>query len=466
MFTYVSQQAETLLGYPVADWYASNEFWQQHIHPDDRDWAVEYCLDQSGQGKDHVFDYRMIAADGRTVWFHDLVSVIKDEGQPVRLCGVMIDMTLQKEADLRLQENEKRFRGYFELGLIGMALTGPDKEWIQVNSTLCQLLDFSEEELLRKTWTELTLIEDLEKELEIFTRLETGEIDNYRLDKGFLRKDGGLVEVSVAMQALRNSDGSINHCLTLIQDISERQKLQRKNVRTAQLATLGELAAGVAHEINNPINGVINYAQILANRMPEETLDRDLVERIIKEGDRVAGIVRNLLYFARDQKPRFVETRLADLIEECLSLTRAQLAKDGIMLMLQVPEDLPPIQAQAQQLQQLLLNLIGNARYALNQKYPDRDDNKILAITVVYERQKDVLRLSCEDRGIGIPAAMLEKVMNPFMTTKPAGIGTGLGLSISREIVEKHDGSLVLDSVEGEYTCVTVELPLSPDVSV
>lgn len=264
------------------------------------------------------------------------------------------------------------------------------------------------------------------------------------------------------LRALPIRDGSevIRQALLLGQDIGEKMRTQADAIRASQLAALGELAAGVAHEINNPINGVINYAQLLINRL-SDIQNQDLAQRIIHESNRIASIVGGLLSFARPQQEKRQPISLAETLNDCLALAGAQLRRDGIVPRLDLPADLPPVSALKYQLQQVFLNLISNARYALNEKYPGQHPDKILEIhgEGLGDGDKDQVLLTFKDNGSGIPEELLERVRNPFFTTKPAGQGTGLGLSISSAIIENHGGKLTLESVSGEYTTVIVELP-------
>jgi len=246
-------------------------------------------------------------------------------------------------------------------------------------------------------------------------------------------------------------------------EIKERETAEAEALRASHLAALGELAAGVAHEINNPTNGIINYAEILANQSREGSKEHDILKRIIKEGERIANIVMNLLSFARDSREKKHPVHIHEIINDALALTEMQLIKDGIRLKMDVPVNLPEIIAQPQQIQQVVLNIISNARYALNQKWPGADENKILDITA---REASVdntsyILITFYDRGTGIPAGILGNVMNPFYTTKPHRIGTGLGLSISHGVISAHGGRINIESVEGEFTKVKIELPCS-----
>ena len=256
-------------------------------------------------------------------------------------------------------------------------------------------------------------------------------------------------------------DGTIENVLEVATDITEKLSLQAEKMRAAHLASIGELAAGVAHEINNPINGIINYAQILCNKSVAASTERDIATRIVKEGSRIGGIVRGLLTFARERKEEKAPVSVAEILTESLALIRSQMNKEGISVLVDEPAHPCEIVANPQQIQQVFLNIISNARYALNQKYPTAHDDKVLEIRGEWIAVGGVphVRLTFHDRGDGIPAHLMDKVMEPFFSTKPSGLGTGLGLSISHGIVADHCGRLAVESVEGEFTKVLIDLP-------
>jgi signal transduction histidine kinase len=249
----------------------------------------------------------------------------------------------------------------------------------------------------------------------------------------------------------------------LKQEIVDRKLAEAEAIRSNQLAALGEMAANIAHEINNPVNGVINYAQILADQSKPGSQEMDICNRIIRESDRIAGIVSSLLSFAREGDKVKRPVRIYEIIVDSLALTEAHLKKDNIKLSVRVPSDLPEILANAQQILQVFLNILSNARYALNQRYPSAAEDKTLEIAAqeVTLDDKPYIRITFHDHGIGIPDNIIDKVINPFFTTKPENIGTGLGLSISYGIIKDHGGNLLLESGEKEFTRIIIDLPVT-----
>jgi C4-dicarboxylate-specific signal transduction histidine kinase len=273
------------------------------------------------------------------------------------------------------------------------------------------------------------------------------------------RPDGSIWDIRTV--PMRGEDGRMENVIEIATDITEKTALQAESMRAAHLASIGELAAGVAHEINNPINGIINYAQMMIDDRAAAHADREIPSRIMKEGDRVATIVRSLLSFAVERKEEKRPVRVQEILADTLALSATQLRKEGILLKVNIPENLPKIAAHAQQIQQVFLNIINNARYALNRKYPGTSDEKILEILgeeAASSGGRQVKITFC-DRGTGIPADKIGKVIDPFFTTKPRGVGTGLGLSISHGIISDHGGKLQIQSVEGQYTKVHILLP-------
>jgi signal transduction histidine kinase len=283
----------------------------------------------------------------------------------------------------------------------------------------------------------------------------SGKAENSQITK----PDGSIWDLRTV--PMRGEDGRTENVIEIATDITEKTALQAESMRAAHLASIGELAAGVAHEINNPINGIINYAQMMIDERAAANADREIPNRIMKEGDRVATIVRSLLSFAVERKEEKRPVRIQDILSDTLALSATQLRKEGILLKVNMPEELPAIVAHAQQIQQVFLNIINNARYALNRKYPGTGEDKILEILGEETAASGVrqVKITFHDRGTGIPSDKIGKVIDPFFTTKPRGVGTGLGLSISHGIISDHGGKLHIQSVEGQFTKVHILLP-------
>jgi len=261
---------------------------------------------------------------------------------------------------------------------------------------------------------------------------------------------------------VKDEDGKVNNVIEIYNDITKEMTLQEESMRSCQLAAVGELAASVAHEVNNPIYGITMCAQsLLIESRDSKIKDHDIVKMILKESERIANVTKCLLSFVRESGDNKSFCNIHEILSDTLTITGVIIRKEGIDLRIETPKDLPQVLAFPQKIQQVFLNLINNARYTLNEKYPDSHENKILEII----GKKTVID-GCEysqiiyyDRGMGIAPDKIDKILNPFFTTKPRGKGTGLGLSICNKIIRDHDGNIEIDSVEGEYTKFIVTLP-------
>lgn len=249
--------------------------------------------------------------------------------------------------------------------------------------------------------------------------------------------------------------------IVMIRDITVKKQLAAEAARAGYLSSIGELAAGVAHEINNPINGIISLAELIQDDDSDGEVTEEATKRIIREGVRVAGIVSNLLSFARDRKDEADAADVRDVLSDALDLVGMQIRKEGTALLVSLQSPLPKVKVVKQELQQVFLNLLSNSRYALNGKYPGPHRNKKIAISgmSLKAQRGTTVRLIFQDSGVGIDDAVLDKVGLPFYSTKPPGEGTGLGLSISRNIIEKFGGTFFIESEFGKFTTVTIELP-------
>ncbi len=209
--------------------------------------------------------------------------------------------------------------------------------------------------------------------------------------------------------------------------------------------------------------GIMNYAQLIQDGMDEGSPLGEYASKIMVETDRIGTIVKNLLSFARqDKQESRSAARMSDIVNDTLSLVATVMRHDQITFTVDVPEDLPMIKCSSQQIHQVVMNLLTNARDALNEKYAEFDENKRIMITahVLDKDGQHWIRTSVEDAGPGIFKEVRELMFAPFYTTKPKGKGTGLGLSISHGIVKDHHGEMSVESELGEWTRFHVDLPV------
>ncbi|MCK5828257.1 hypothetical protein KAH43_07025 [Candidatus Bipolaricaulota bacterium] len=252
---------------------------------------------------------------------------------------------------------------------------------------------------------------------------------------------------------------SINQEEKRVQAEREKQAAEAHLRQSQKLESIGTLASGVAHEINNPLMGMMNYAELVKDKAQDAKSIEYLTE-IGNEGNRIAKIVRNLLSFSRQDKEEHSPARIADIIDSSLTLVGSTLRRDQITVDLDIPEDLPQLKCRNQQIQQVLINLLTNSRDALNARYPEYDENKLVRITArTFEQDgEDWIRTTVEDHGTGMAQDVAQRIFDPFFTTKSRTEGTGLGLSVSFGIVKEHHGKLTVESVPGEYARFHIDL--------
>jgi len=279
---------------------------------------------------------------------------------------------------------------------------------------------------------------------------EAGSVDReIRADERFYVARAAPAAVPLATEATRG-------VVITLRDVTEQRVMQEQLFQASKLAAIGELAAGVAHEVNNPLSAIIGFSDLLLLDAKDEKT-RDMLQKIRGQGMRARDIVQNLLNFARSQRLVQEVMDLNAAIKEAVALVRRQLELDNIQVIEEYDPDLPRIVGDAGQLQQVVLNMLQNAHDAIMMSGQG-------SRVVVRTRRlgKDWVAFDVEDDGPGIPEDIREHIFNPFFTTKPPGKGTGLGLSISHRIVKKHDGRITVRSRPGRGARFTVELPLRP----
>ncbi len=245
--------------------------------------------------------------------------------------------------------------------------------------------------------------------------------------------------------------------LVRISDITESKKMEQSLLANEKLASIGLLSAGVAHEINNPIMGVINYAQYMIDENEGDESANEIPNRILKESKRIANIVRCLLSFSRIDTDEKSSLSLETLLVDTLNLFTTEIRKNDIDLQVFNTINGEYLYGNGQQLQQVLMNLVSNAIYAVNAKSTASKFKKQIRIECLEDSGK--IKIIVFDNGIGISKEILTRIYDPFFTTKPLSKGTGLGLSIVHGIIQNHGGSIHFESVENQQTTVTVILP-------
>jgi two-component system, NtrC family, sensor kinase len=310
---------------------------------------------------------------------------------------------------------------------------------------------------------------DLEKGAK---RLSSGNFDHPVPVRGE-DEFGSLARSSNAMMgALKKSQQELKEWVhTLEEKVNERtQELRLAEAEVARgekLASIGQLAAGIAHELNNPLTGVLTFTHLLRKKMPEGSQDAEDLDLVIRETKRCASIIRRLLDFAREKTPEKALVNLNGLIEETVRFVERSAALQQIEIAMDLDPDLPPLFVDADLIKQVLMNILVNAQQAIEER------GKIVVESCVKRRRltgttmeaAPVVEIAIGDNGCGIPKANLQRIFDPFFTSKEVGKGTGLGLSVSYGIVRSHGGEIDVESTEGEGTTFRIYLPAKLSVA-
>ena len=237
----------------------------------------------------------------------------------------------------------------------------------------------------------------------------------------------------------------------ILRDITERARLEEQLRRTERVAELGTLASGMAHEIGTPMNVILGRAEYLLDRVKDEPVKKGL-QTIIAQVERITRVMNQLLSFARRKPPQPGSLALQEVIENSLEMFHERLSNHRVQVSTHMDPDCPNVQADSDQMNQVLINLIMNAIHAM-------PEGGILRIELSQER--DMVKLTVSDTGHGIRKEVVSKIFEPFFTTKEFGKGTGLGLTVVKGIIEEHHGSIAVESEEGKGTTFTILLPES-----
>jgi PAS domain S-box-containing protein len=268
----------------------------------------------------------------------------------------------------------------------------------------------------------------------------------------YRRKDGRPLPVEVRSHGIPGDDGRVALLLGVVSDLSEKQRLDQQLVQSGKLAAIGELAAGVAHEINNPLFAILGLTEFLLKEAEPGSKASQRLELIQQTGLEIKEIVRALLDFARENAEERHTAPLEEVVRSTVDLVRRTNAHKGVELVDTYDESGVLVNGSANQLKQIVLNLIANARQAMPQGG---------TVHVDVHRDGDCAVVTVADDGPGIEPSLLERVFEPFFTTRAPGEGTGMGLAVCYGIIQRHGGWIGIDSHPGEGTRVTVRLPLA-----
>jgi len=451
-----------------------------------RAWGLRCCLSVPLSHKEHCLGALAIYSQEADAF---------DAGETELLQQLAADLTFgilslrQREAhrqiELNLAASEERFRRIVEASSESICLIDAETTKItDVNAAFCAATGYPANEVVGRDTRELALYANPADREEIYARLEReGRVDNFEFEAR--RKDGHTI---LCILSCQNVDiGSRRYIMFVARDVTELKKMQEMMIQTEKMISVGGIAAGIAHEINNPLGIVLQAAQNLVQRTRPDFaknleaadkigLDMQLLVRYMQArkldvfiadiqsaAGRASAIIRHMLDFSRRSESKRKVCNLPEILDKAVALAGSDydLKKSydfkRIKIERDYDDDLPTINCTETEIEQVLLNLLRNAAQAMAEVVPPLADPRI-AIRV--SGQGQWLRIEIADNGPGMPPEVQRRIFEPFFTTKPPGVGTGLGLSVSYFIITKgHGGRLTVDSRPGEGTRFTIDLP-------
>jgi nitrogen fixation negative regulator NifL len=408
-----------------------------------------------------------------------ITPILDDAGTITHFVGIKQDVTEKTRALEAMLASELRYRRLFESAQDGiLILEAASGQIIDINPFLTEMLGYVKEELMGKELWEIGVFKDIAGSRAAFLELQRQGYIRYE-DLPLETKDGVTRQVEFVSNSYLVNGSSVIQCN--IRDITERKLAERTLMETnahlenavtelrtkgvelasmtqqlwqaSKLATMGELSASIAHELNNPLATVALRTESLLMRLPEDSEQRKPLEIITQEVDRMATLVNNLLQFSRRSHRQISTLDPREEIANSLELVHYHLRTRKIKVLREFAGELPTIQADRQQLRQLFLNLITNASDALP------EGGKLTVRAALDGSSTTAVAVEFADNGEGIAADNLEKIWDPFFTTKPEGKGTGLGLAICRRIVEEHGGTIEIGSQSERGATVRMVFP-------
>jgi len=411
-----------------------------------------------------VLNYRK---DGTPFWNEIRIRPVQNpEGLLTHYVGIKTDVTERIHANQALKESEERFRQLAENIPEVFWLSDPELTKIfYVNPSYENIIGRTCESLYKNPRSFMEVIHPDDRAQVMATVGRSNE--GFDLEHRIIRPGGEIRWIRARTVPVRDTTGKVYRIAGVAEDITEarqsvenlrsaKKKLeetQAQLVQSEKLAGIGQLAAGVAHELNNPLSGVMGFSQLLLDDPELSGQHRKDVETILGQSQRCKTIIQNLLQFSRRRDPKVETLDLIVLLKATLNLVAYEFTTSGIKMVQTLPSSLPPIHGDSNQLQQVFVNLLTNAQQAMA-----GCSKQSLTVEAGHTSTHSYIRI--RDTGAGIAPEIMSKIFDPFFTTKPVGQGTGLGLSICYGIIQEHAGKITVESKPEEGSTFTVELPI------
>ncbi len=419
-----------------------------------------------------VYNYEVLITnkEGKKIPVNVTTSALRSSDNKI-IGGIESFRDLTKHKGLWGKLRLERNRAQQYLNIAGVIIIAINEKGIVtlINKKGCDVLGYEENEIIGKNWFELCLPERIKKEVRrVFKRLMVGqnEFVEYH-ENSILTKSGEERMIAWHNTILSDENGTIIGTLSSGEDITKRKQTEMELIRSEKLASLGQLAASVAHEVNNPLAGILVYTSLLLRKFDQNKIQgedtKDQLNKMKKELERTTRIIRNLLDFSRQSDPTIRTLDLNKVVEAALLLVKHQISLEHISLEREMKPNLPLVLADFDQIQQVLINIILNATQAMPHGGSLTISTSIAKSTVFGESKKDAVRIDIKDTGVGIPKENLSRLFTPFFTTKERGKGVGLGLPVVHGIIERHKGKIEVSSELNAGTTFSIFLEIKDE---
>lgn len=344
---------------------------------------------------------------------------------------------------------DAKFQSIFAYAPLGMALVDADGHPVLNNKALRDILGYSEEELQNMAFTDFTHPEDINKDLDLYQQLMAGEIDSYKMEKRYIRKDGQQVWAQLTVSSIKGLNGKPEYAVGMVNDITETRALERQLAQAQKMDALGTLAGGIAHDFNNILAAISGHAELGLEYSEDSDLNEHL-QTILKSADRASALIQQVLTFSAQDTTHLAPVDLHQVLKDGVRLITASIPKN-IHIRWQFDVTRAPVNADVTQINQILVNLAVNAAHAIDGKQGD--------IEVLLKEEGNDFVFSLTDDGKGMSDETKQQMFDPFFTTKRIGKGAGLGLAVVDRMVRQHGGRIEVESAEGLGTSISVFIP-------
>jgi two-component system cell cycle sensor histidine kinase/response regulator CckA len=462
----VNRTLVQLLGYPNRCALLSTPAPRLYADPADRErWAA--LVRETGEVR--AFEMRLRRHSGGVIWVRHSARAILDAEGGVEYEGAVEDITERTCAERALRVSEERYGAAFEQAGIGLAEVSLAGRFLRVNRYLAERLGYMQDELLEKTVLDVTHPDDVQ-DTRGYLNGAPQTLEPFRREKRYVKKDGTPIWSQLTTSLVRASGGGPPFFMCVIEDLTDRKRLESQLLHAQKLEAVGQLAGGVAHDFANLIGAIQGYAQLVERTLAAEDPRRADIGEIRKAGQRAAGLIHQLLTFARRQetKPQLVDvnglvTNLGRLVGRVLG--------SNIKVSWGLAEQLPAIKVDPGQFEQVILNLAINARDAMAEGGTLGIETALVQVDqghVSRQRGSRVgphVMITVSDTGTGMSREVLDRIFEPFFTTKGPDRGTGLGLAICYGIVKQAGGNIWVYSEPGHGTTFRLYFPAAEELA-